>query len=204
MNDSPPEPLQAAAPTPIESKAARDLEYIRNAMERATEFTAVPGWGGVGMGVVAGMAGAADAAWGSEVWWGWYWLAAAPVAIVVGTISMVWKARSLGVSLTGAAGRRFTFGLLPPLAAGAVLTGGLLWSDYPDFLPGVWLLLYGTGIVTGGMNSVRVVPVMGACFMLLGAVALLAPVTAARTLLIIGFGGLHIIFGWWILRRYGG
>lgn len=203
MSEPLPESRLTAAPTPIEDKAARDLRFIRDAMERASQFTAVPGWGGVGMGVVALAAWTASAL-GSDDTWVLSWLLAAPVATGVGAAAMVRKARSTRVALTGGAGRRFSLGMLPPLVAGAALTAGLWSSGLTSWLPGVWLLLYGTAVVTGGINSVRVVPVMGLCFMFLGILALFAPLSVARNLLAVGFAGLHLVFGWCILRRYGG
>src|SRR5260221_12130459 len=49
------EPIRSASrePIPIDARAADHLRYIRETMERAGEFTAVPGWGGVAMGVTA-------------------------------------------------------------------------------------------------------------------------------------------------------
>ena len=73
-----------------------------------------------------------------------------------------------------------------------------------EFLPGVWLLLYGTGALCGGAASVKAVPVMGMCFMALGTAALFAPAGWGNAFLAVGFGGIHILFGILVTVKYGG
>ena len=101
-------------------------------------------------------------------------------------------------------GRKAIFSLSPPIVAGALVTVVLARAHLNHAIPGVWLLLYGTGVTTGGMFSVPAVPIMGLCFMLLGAVALFAPPEFANWFMAAGFGGLHLVFGVIIARRYGG
>ena len=114
------------------------------------------------------------------------------------------KARKSGVPLFSGPARKVAFSLSPPMVAGALLTVVLFRAGLVNAIPGMWLLLYGTGVITGGMFSVSIVPVMGICFMLAGALGLLLPLIPGDWLMALGFGGLHIIFGTIIARRYGG
>jgi len=196
----PPPPRPAA----IHAHAADNLRFIRETMESSTSFTAVPGWGGVIMGGL-GLAAAALAStpFGERRWLA-IWLVAAALASGCGTAMMIVKARRAGVRVYRGPGRRFLFSLLPPMAAAAVLTTVLHRGGAVESIPGMWLLLYGVGVVTGGVFSVRVVPVMGLCFMALGVTAFLAPLSWSQTLMGLGFGGLHFVFGAIIVRRHGG
>jgi hypothetical protein len=181
-----------------------NLSFIRSTMERATAFTAVPGWGGVAMGITAVLAAVLAGNRAVDHRWLTVWLGASVLALAIGGWAMAVKARRAGTSVFSYSGRRFVLSYVPPLAVGALLTLVLVRADLYAALPGTWLLLYGTGVVTGGAFSVRIIPLMGFCFMGLGAVALLAPPGWGEWLMVAGFGGLHIVFGLIIARRYGG
>jgi hypothetical protein len=197
-----PKPEEHVGPA-LHARAMDNLSFIRSTMERATAFTAVPGWGGVAMGLTALLA--TILAHGRPLAeWLTVWLLASVIALGIGGWSMAVKARRGGTSVFSYSGRRFVLSYVPPLAVGALLTLVLVRADLYHILPGTWLLLYGTGVVTGGAFSVRVVPLMGLCFMVLGAIALLAPPAWGEWLMMAGFGVLHVIFGLIIARRYGG
>jgi hypothetical protein len=181
-----------------------DLSFIRRTMERATAFTAVPGWGGVAMGVTALVAAALAERGTTPAEWILPWLVASVVALLIGGWAMAIKARRAGTTVFSYSGRRFVLSFLPPLAVGALLTAALAKAGFHQALPGTWLLLYGSGVVTGGAFSVRAVPIMGICFMLLGVTALFGPPGWGNGLMAAGFGGLHLVFGLLIARRYGG
>jgi hypothetical protein len=195
------------APTvqPIHAHAAEDLRFIRDAMARAAEFTALPGWGGVQMGITAIVAAVISGAPDGSRRWVLIWLADAVVAVAIALTAMTMKARRSGTPLSSAAPAfRFALAHVPPLIAGMVLTVVFAAMGLTEMLPGIWLLLYGTAVATGGALSIRIVPLMGLCFMVLGAVAFAAPPAWGHWLMAAGFGGLHIVFGFVIARRYGG
>lgn len=191
-------------PVGIHSHAIDNLRYIRETMERAGAFTAVPGWGGFVMGLTAAIAAVIASRQRNQNVWLTVWLIEGALALAIGVLAMRRKARSAQLSLWSTPARKFLFSFAPATLAGAVLTVGLYRAGMIAVIPGVWLLLYGTGVVTGGTFSVPAVPVMGLCFMLEGAFAVFAPVRWSDALLGVGFGGLHMIFGVVIARRYGG
>jgi hypothetical protein len=190
-------------PVPIERRAADNLRFIRDTMERAGSFTAVPGWGGVVIGCTALVAGAlAVGLTKREAFF--VWLTEAGLALFLGFVAVRLKSKRLELSLHSRAARRALLSFVPPLIAGAILTAILFQTGDIGVLPGLWLLLYGAAVVTGGAFSVRIVPVMGLCFMLAGALSLLFPAAWGNWFLILGFGLLHIAFGVAIARRHGG
>ena len=190
-------------PLPIDRHAADNLRFIRDTMERAGSFTAVPGWGGVAIGMTA--LGAGILSWSRPPDRQFIvWIGEAILALAVAAVAVRLKSRRLALPLQSRAARRALLSFIPPLLAGAVLTAVLYQLRVFSVLPGSWLLLYGAAVVTGGAFSVRIVPVMGLCFMFAGALCLLAPPPWGDAFLMAGFGGLHIVFGAVIARRHGG
>ena len=190
-------------PVAIDRRAADNLRFIRDTMERAASFTAVPGWGGVVIGGTAVVAGVISAGRAPRAQFS-VWVAESVLALLLAFVAVRLKSKRLELSLQSRAARRALLSFAPPLLVGAILTAVLYQAGVVSALPGLWLLLYGAAVVTGGAFSVRIVPVMGLCFMLLGAISLLAPAGWGNGFLIAGFGGLHIAFGTVIARRHGG
>ena len=180
------------------------LQFIRQTMESVTSFTAVPGWGMVFLGVTALAVAVVARSISSQVTWVLLWLGEALLAGVISLIAMVKKTGSLEKLATSIPARKCALSLAPPLAAGAVLTVILMDRHLYQILPGMWLMLYGVAVITGGAFSVRVVPVMGICFAIFGTIALGVPASWANGMMAAGFGGLHILFGLLIARRHGG
>jgi len=181
-----------------------NLRFIRSTMERAGSFTAVPGKGGVAMGSIA-----LPAAWIAHAQadlrqWILVWVAAAVVASVIGVVTMNAKATAAGTPLLTAPGRKFIMSFLPSVLAGVLITAAYAPGGNRAHLAGMWLLLYGTGVLAGGAHSIRVVQLLGALFLVLGGCALFTPEELADIWLAAGFGVLQIVFGYRIARRYGG
>ena len=191
-------------PEALHDRAADNLRFIRDAMSKAAQFTAIPGWGGVAMGVTAIGAALLAPHWAALGQWVAWWMAEAGVAVAIAAITMARKAQRLNLPLIAEPARRFALAYVPPLAAGAILTWVFVENGLTARLPGVWLLLYGVAIAAAGTLSIRVVQTMGLVFMGMGAAAFAAPARYGDLFMAAGFGGLHIVFGLIIARKHGG
>ena len=202
-----PRPLHPERPEhlpALHDRAMDNLRFIRETMERAGSFTAVPGWGQVGVGVTAFGAAVLAARQSSVELWLATWLAEAVVALVIGGWALARKAYAANDPILSGPARRVGLSFLPPMVAAGLLTIALYSAGQWQALPAIWLLMYGVGVATAGAFSVRVVPVMGLCFMLLGSVALFGPAAWGNWCMAAGFGGLHMVFGGLIAWKYGG
>ena len=191
-------------PPALHARAMDNLRFIRDTMEAAGSFTAVSGWGMVAVGIIATVAATIASAQHSVLGSITVWMLAALLAPAVMLWAIVRKARRAHVPLLSGPGRKFVLSFSPPMFVGALLTIVLYRAGLWQAIPGMWLLLYGTAVVTGGAFSVRIVPVMGICFMLAGMMALFTPVSWNDWIMGVAFGGLHIAFGVPIALRHGG
>ena len=198
--------IQETQPEPpaLHDRAMDNLRYIRETMELATAFTGISGWGEIAIGVTALLASVIAAQQATFNAWLAVWIAEGLISLLIAGWSMDRKTRAIRMPLGSGPGRKAVFSLTPPMIAGGLLTIVLVQAGLTNAIPGVWLLLYGTGVITGGMYSVKVVPIMGICLMVLGALALFSPPAFANWFMAAGFGGLHVVFGAIIVRKYGG
>ena len=199
-----PRPVPPAEPLRIHDHAMDNIRFIRTAMENAGSFTAVSGWGQVGIGITALAAALVASRQSTADGWLGVWLVEAAVAVVIGVAGISHKARATGVSLNSGPSRKLAVCFAPPLLAGAILTPVLHRAGVSTLLPGTWLMLFGSAVITGGFLSVAVVRTMGVWFMALGALALLGPSRWGDGLMAAGFGVVLIAYGLVIARRYGG
>lgn len=173
-------------------------------MEKSQAFTALPGRGGIAIGLTAVVAAWVASQQTEDAAWIMVWMIEALLAGSIALFSLAQKARRSGLSLARGPGRRFLLGMGPAVLTGVLMTVSLHGAGQFDLIPGAWLLLYGAAIIAAGTFSVPAVPLMGACFMVLGTVATLGPEAWFNECMALGFGGLHIGFGWLIARKYGG
>jgi hypothetical protein len=194
----------ARQPPSLRDRAVDDLRFIRQAMERGAIFTAVPGLGGIAMGVFGVAAAAIGAMQPTPERWLAVWLATAVVAFAVGVAAIWRKAARAGVTLTGQVARSFGLAVIAPIAAGAGITFALWSTRTFTAMPAVWLLLYGAGVLAGGAFSVPALRIVGATFMVLGFAAALTPPAFGNAWLGLGFGVVQFAGGLYIARHHGG
>ncbi len=184
-------------------RAEDNLRFIRSTIESASVFTGLSGRGFVLTGISAVFASWLATRQADPERWFMVWMGELALATIVACSFTWFKTRQRGQSSQRITLRKLVAAFLPAMLVGGLMSLVLYREQLIELLPGIWLSLYGAAVITAGAWSVRLLPVMGAMFMLLGAAALLTPFSA-DWLMAIGFGGLHIAFGALIWRRYGG
>ena len=196
-----PEEIRPAGP-PVE--ALEQLAFIRSTMENAGSFTAVPGRGQMLIGLTALVAAYVASIQATPERWLLVWMAESAVALAIAAVAIPLKAKRTKQSLWSGPARKFVLSFTPPMVVGALLTGIMFTGGMAAAIPAMWLMLYGTAVIAGGAFSTGIVPVMGLCFLTLGAVATVTPASWTNWEMALGFGALHVLFGGIISRRHGG
>ena len=192
--------MQSANAVRIDSHAVATLRYIRASMDAAASV-AVPGSAGIAMGSIGVLATILSSTPGLRDYWIGVWLMAAALGGGVGFALMTRPASLRGLSLYGTPLRKFALGLFPALLGGAVMTAVHWVNGNAHAIPGTWLLFYGCALISASVSATRMIALMGASFVAVGLVALLAPDRLQMLLLGAGFGGLHVLFGVLIGRK---
>src|SRR5438128_9223389 len=139
---------QENEPPALHDRAIDNLRFIRETMERAAAFTAVPGWGQVGVGATALAAAALAARQPTVELWLVTWLAEAVVALALGGWALARKAHAANDPILSGPARRFGLSFLPPMVVGGLLTVALYRAGVTRELPTTWLVSYGAGVAT--------------------------------------------------------
>ena len=189
--------------TRLQDKAETNLQFIREAMERAERVSAVSGAGMMGMGALA-LAGGAMASRLTPDLQLLAWLVLAPVAALLGAATTWRKSTRSGEEPLRDPMRRFIWCLAPSLLAAAVFTALLWGTPTQALLPVLWLVLYGCGVLAAGTYAVPPVMHLGMSFIGAGLVLATLPADWMNTALSLAFGGLHLFFGWRIYKHHGG
>lgn len=196
--------IELNEPVNIGDKAIDNLKFIRETMERSTVFTTVPGYGGMLMGATAIAAAYVANNQGVIKDWLSVWLGEGILAFAIGFLAMWQKSKIAKMPLVSAPSRKFAMSFLPPLLCGVFITYGLYRFGHFEMMIPVWIMCYGAAVICGGMFSVKAVPIMGWCFITMGAIDFFLPAGFGNSMMGLSFGVLHVVFGFIIARKYGG
>ncbi|HEY2865944.1 MAG TPA: hypothetical protein VGJ02_02520, partial [Pyrinomonadaceae bacterium] len=98
---------QANEPVHLGDHAIKNLQFIRETMERSTSFTAVPGYGGMLMGVTAVVAAYFAHVQVYKRDWLVAWLIEACLAFAIGLLAMWQKSKIADQSLVSVPAKKF-------------------------------------------------------------------------------------------------
>ena len=203
-----------------EGESLEILQEIRTMMDRSGRFRSLSGKAGVYAGIyaLAGLFGLHGwlgmTPWGSglterlqssdvdflRLWLG-VGLAVLAVSLTTGLWMAVRKAAGRRESLWDAPARQLLWGLMVPCVTGGLYIVTLLHHGQVLGVMPASLIFYGLGLVGASRHTIAEVLGLGLAFVLTGLVASWQPMYG-HWYWAFGFGILHIVYGYWIHRRY--
>jgi hypothetical protein len=201
-------------------EAQQRMQEIQRIMERATLWTLLPGTaaviGGtmvlVGCAISFAMFRSLDFAdilklpLKTQIVFCLMWFTIGVLGVLVEAILTASAAGRQGLSPSIRSARVAAFSMTPCVIVAMVMTFKFLIPIAPrpeeiQYIVPVWMMLYGTGVYTAGLFSIRPPRVLGIVFIAAGAVALLAFQQYGLVWAAASFGLLHIFFGLYILAK---
>jgi hypothetical protein len=202
-------------------EARERMQEIQRIMERTTLFTQLPGWAAICGGIMVLTGCAISYAmlpsfdFGeiliklSTIGQGVFcvmWFMIGVLGVVFEVVETARRAKRMNLSPTARSARVAALSLTPSIIVAMVLTVKFLIPVQPkaeeiQYIVPVWMMLYGTGVYTAGLFSLRAPRILGLTFTGLGVVALLAFPEYGVVSAAVSFGLLHIIFGLYILGK---
>jgi len=202
----------------MEERYVKDLESIREMMNRSTRFISLSGWSGVSTGVIA-LVGAfvgyrvvfADAdylVYAAVGLSGGLLLDLLLIALgtlVLSVISAVFftrrKSKRQDLPAWDAQTKRLLINLLIPLVAGGLFALMLLLKGFVGMLPSVTLLFYGLALVNASKYSLSEIRSLGLIEIALGLLAFQF-IGYGLLLWAFGFGLVQVVYGVLIQKKY--
>lgn len=202
----------------MKEKYIEDIREIREIMNRSSRFISLSGVSGIAVGIIA-----LAAAWLAHLLVfkdGPYLMAdktgieasalARLLGLAIGTLAISAaaalyftkrKSRKQKLKAWDHKSRRLLLNLLIPLLTGGIVCLIFLIRGYIGLLPALTLIFYGLALVNGSKYTLDEIRSLGLAQIVLGLAALQFS-NQALLLWGIGFGLLHILYGWLIQRKY--
>ena len=201
-------------------EAQARMREIQRIMERATLFTLLPGVPAVvgGLMVLAGcavsyamfrsldFADILNLSFDAQAAFCVMWFAIGVLGVLLEVVYTTRAAARHGLVPIDRPARVAAFSLTPSVVVAMVLTFKFLIPLEPrpeeiQYIVPVWMMLYGTGVYTAGLFSIRAPRVLGLAFLAVGVVALLCFPAYGVVSAALSFGLLHIVFGLYVVRK---
>lgn len=189
--------------------AARDLERIRILMERAGRYSNLSGYAALTAGVLV-VAGAV-LCWRLRVNFN-HAECARPLAAIWGSVFLLAVAQAVGFTILGARrkgepawshlSRQVVMAMVPALFMGGAITAHGLLTGRLDLLPPIWMLGYGSSLMGLGLYAGGWIRATGLLFLFLGAASLFFFREYGLRMMLVSFGGLHLLLGTGIAWKY--